>query len=265
MFRLGMLRAPEGDGGGAGGAGDGGDGGAAKPITLDDVNKAITGRFADFAKKQETSLKATMTTTLESLMGTLDKALDTKLEAFKSTLPTPSDKDGAGGDKGGSRQTPVTETPEYRGLKKQLDETAAQVRASADREKAAMEAAKATRLRQGVAEMLTKKGFDPARVRLAVGHLIDVDKRVRLDGEGENERIVIKDTDGDVDLETGVDAWAKTDEAKIYLPPRGSAGSGDRGGGRRANGAGQKTEPTFQDLGEFVSGAFPSMTSGRAR
>lgn len=257
MFRMGMLRAPEGDGGEGGGAG--GDGGQAKPITLDDVNKAITGRLSDFAKKQETTLKSTLSTTLASLVGDIDKALDTKLEAFKSQIPTPESK-------AGDTKTPaVTDTPEYRGLKKQLDDTAAQVRASAEREKVAMESAKATRLRQGVAEMLAKKGFDPARVRLAVGQLIDVDKRARIDGEGDDERIVIKDTDGEVDLETGVDAWAKTDEAKIYLPPRGSAGSGDRGGGRRANGSNQKAEPSFQDIGDFVAGAFPSMTTGRPR
>ena len=53
-----------------------------------------------------------------------------------------------------------------------------------------------------------------------------------------------------VDLATGIRAWMKTEEAKIFLPPTGARGSGDRpgqGGPKTQTGASQ--EATDADIG----------------
>ena len=50
--------------------------------------------------------------------------------------------------------------------------------------------------------------------------------RVKYDDIGD---LVWVDDDGDeVSLKAGVAEWAKTDDAKLYLPPRGASGSGDQ-------------------------------------
>src|SRR5207253_1798980 len=85
-------------------------------------------------------------------------------------------------------------------------------------------------LRQRLTDELVKGGMDGARARHAVGFLVDVEKRVKYAADDADE-LVFADGDEDLDLAAGLKAWLKSEDAKLYLPPRGVAGSGDRGGG----------------------------------
>ena len=106
-----------------------------------------------------------------------------------------------------------------KGLQKQITD----LQLSVKQAKEARQAERNLTVRQKVSEELAGLGFDSARIRQATGNLIDADKRVRWDDESQS--IVFKDSDGDIDLQTGLKSWAKTDDAKIYLPqPAGGGG-----------------------------------------
>ena len=82
-----------------------------------------------------------------------------------------------------------------------------------------------------------------------VGDLITV----MLDESG---NVSFRGSDGDpIDVETGIKGWVATEEAKIYLPPRGTTGSGDRtihGG----TGPGNAPKDPRSELTQLVGKAF---------
>lgn len=206
-----------------------GDGDPPKYVTEEQLNRAISARFGDFQKKIEKSLGETLGT-----------ALSAKLEEFKSTLGQAQQQQ-QGGQNGGDPKVDVENHPLVKGLLKRLDEQSKateQIRAERDAEKAK---ARDTSLRTKLADELTKGGLDPRNVRLAVGVLVDAEKRVRFAAD-DTEDLVFKDASGDVDLGTGLKGWLKSDDAKIFMPPRGTQGSGDRRDGVRQplNGQGQQ-------------------------
>lgn len=189
---------------------------APKYVTEEQLNRAITSRLDGFGKKIEKTLSESFATTL-----------GTKLDEFKASLGTPASGGGDGTPpKGGDVDSPLV-----KGLQKQLDEQKAsvlQMKAERDAEKAR---SRDQALRSKLSEDLTKGGLDPRYVKAAVGNLVDVEKRVRFAAD-EGDEIVFKDSSGEVDLATGLKDWVKSDDAKIYLPPRGTQGAGDRSGGR---------------------------------
>ena len=85
-------------------------------------------------------------------------------------------------------------------------------------------------LRQRVGEVLAGAGIEGVRARHAIGLLVDAEKRVRWSDDGESLVFRTADRD-DAELEPGLRGWLKTDDAKLYLPPKGSQGSGDRPAG----------------------------------
>lgn len=181
-----------------------------KFVTEDVLNKAITARLSQLEKKQKEQLAEA----LNSLAPMLDKALEDKLAAKPQDPPSKKDRNS------------VEDDPQFKGLKKELAELKA--KADAAEAKAAQEAAKAKEaaLRQKVADELGKHGIDSQRARHAMSFIVDAERRVRYD---DDDNLVFRDSDGqELDLMSGVKAWVKSDDAKIYLPPKGASGSGDR-------------------------------------
>lgn len=196
------------------GQGDGDN--APKYVTEEQLNRAITARFSTFQKQVEKGVGEVIATTLTS-----------KLDELKASLGTPSGDQSKESAKAGD----VENSPLVKGLQRQLDEqksSVAAMKAERDAEKAR---SRDQSLRSKLADDLTKAGLDPTRVRQAAGILIDVEKRVRF-SDDDGDEIVFKDSTGDVDLGTGLKSWVKSDDAKIFLPPRGTQGSGDRSQGK---------------------------------
>lgn len=190
---------------------------APKYVTEEQLNRAISARLGDFQKKIEKSISESFATTLGA-----------KLDEFKASIVAPT---GSGDPKDPPKGGDVENSPLVKGLQKQLaaqEASVAAMKAERDAEKAR---ARDQVLRTKLAEDLTKGGLDPRYVKNAVGHLVDVEKRVRF-VDDESEDVVFKDSTGDVDLGTGLKSWVKSDDAKIYLPPRGTQGAGDRSAGR---------------------------------
>jgi hypothetical protein len=168
----------------------------------------------------ETQLQSVLTERLrafEQKLGQSLSALGPKLrDELSALLPKPEPKPPAAEGKDGN--------PELRRLQEQvtqLTKQAEDARAERDTERAR---ARDTTLRQRLIEALSVAGIEGVRARHAVGLLVDAERRVRW---GEDGATIAFD---DADLATGLREWLKTEDAKIYLPPRGAAGSGDRPG-----------------------------------
>lgn len=186
---------------------------APKTVTEEQLNKAITARLNAFEKKMKDSFSAT----LQEFGTNFDSLLGSKLEELVG-------RQSAGAEK---QKGNVEDDPKYNTLLKKMKDL--EKSNEEIQQRAAAETAKARdiKLRQTLAEELARNGVDNSRARHAIGYLVDSEKRVRYEDDGEG--LVFTDEDGtDVDLGAGIRAWAKSDEAKMYLPPRGTVGSGDR-------------------------------------
>ncbi len=177
-----------------------------KYVTEEQLNRAITARFGEMSKKLE-----------KSFGDTLGKTLEERLAALK---PAPADEE--------KPQSPL-DAPEVKGLMKQMGELQARLKATEEREAAAKAKARDTQLRQHVGEALASAGIkDTLRAKHALKFLVDGEKLVNWDEDG--ERLVFRDSEGFVDFATGLKGWLKSEDAKMYLPPPDTSGTGGRTG-----------------------------------
>lgn len=219
-----MADASQGNGPPQGSQGEGEN--APKFLTADEVNKAITARLSAFEKKFGESMKSS----LDGFSSSLGTMLDERFAALKPKSegqgqpPQPSD---------------IENHPVVKGLMKRLDEADKRTKTFQEERDQERGRARDSELRRRLGDELAKHGIPSDRVRQAVGLLVDADKRVRW---GDDDSIVFHEKDGAVDLETGMKGWIKGDDAQIFLPPRGTSGSGDRGGGKKPPTQGQGYE-----------------------
>jgi hypothetical protein len=212
--------------------------------TAKEITDMITGAVKSHTKKLSDdltkSLGESVASSLAETLTAFEGKIDEKITAGakpKQNEPDPND---------------IANHPLLKGMQKQLADAQKKI---ADAETATqLERAKAkdAALRSTLHERLTKAGIDPKRVHLALGTLIDAQKRVRY---ADDDSIVFRGDDNEeVDIETGLKTWSQTDDAKTYMPPRGASGSGDRPGGK-APGNGQGAKGTPADLGRSVLGS----------
>lgn len=230
------------------GGGDGGKGGGKgdpKYVTEDQLNRAISAKLTDFGKKFEAKV--------ESLTTGITTKVEELFAGLKDSLPKPPEP--KGGDKGGGgglSEEAIANHPLFKGLRKQVETLTGKLEAS-DAEKAELAAKqKSSRLRDAAKEQLLKNGVGEATIKQALNHLINGEGRIKYADDGET--ITFHDEDGaEFDLKTGVKAWVKTDEAKIYLPPRGTKGSGHQPG---QGGSGGKSGQQGPRLGSRLADVF---------
>jgi hypothetical protein len=190
-------------------------GGEPKFVTEEQLNRAITSRFKDFEKKLDKSNEGLVTT----LSSKLEELVTGKLESLQ---PKPDDK--------GEGSKPAGESPEMKAMARQLAEVQKALEKSNQEKDVERARSRDRDLRSKLQEALSGAGITGVQLKHAVGVLVDAEKRVRID---DDDRVLFKGDDGDeLPLADGVKSWVKTDEAKIYLPPRGSQGSGDRSQGK---------------------------------
>jgi hypothetical protein len=179
-----------------------------KYLTIDDFNRAQSARDKRFEARFEKMLA-------EKLALLSPKKEEPEEDADEAVAPPKADAAGA----------PDATARELARLKRSLE------REKAEREKERGEreaqAAKISRdeERAKLADALGVAGIDPKKSRAAIALLHTEDKRVKRDETG---RIVFLNEDGDeLDLASGIKAWAASDEGKAFLPPRGAGGSGN--------------------------------------
>jgi hypothetical protein len=175
-------------------------------------NRGLTKRFKKFEKN--------LLGTIESLLNKRDEGLLAKLKPAPEPPKEPQENEPA-----------ATGTdPVIAGLQQQIEELKADnarkdAIAANERDQRRNSA-----LRQRLTDELIKGGTDATRARHAVGFLVDVEKRVKYAADDSDE-LVFAAGDEELDVGAGIKAWLKSEDGKLYLPPRGVAGSGDRGGG----------------------------------
>ena len=188
---------------------------APKFVTEEQLNRAITARFKGFEQKIEKTLGESLTASLTAFGGKMKE----ELTALLPPKPEP-------------KEEKKKEAPANPDLKKFEDQIAAltkqadEARSERDEERRKMRDAT---LRQKLTDALATAGIDGVRARHAVGLLVDAEKRVRWSDDGDAV-LFRRAEDDDVELGEGIKSWLKSDDAKLYLPPRGATGSGDRPG-----------------------------------
>ena len=219
-------------------------------LTEEKVQAMITETFnSGFTARMKTAQRAIADDVAKAL-GPISSKLEemgTAIAGLQGGKNSKKPKDG---------EDPNEGTPEYRGLQKQLaDQKSAFDKLQNELAAEKSRAADAT-MRTQVIDDLVKHGVDASRAKRAMQILVDGDKRVKRDEDGAT---VFVDSDGQpIDLTTGLKAWVKTEDAKIFLPPTGVRGSGGQpGSGPNAgNTKGQPQELTATDLGLAIARDF---------
>jgi hypothetical protein len=191
--------------------------GAPTYVTEEQLQAALTTRFRTFEQKVDK--------TLADGLGTMGTRLKDELAALLPKVEPKPESDPPKPEGGAQPQA----APELKKLQDQialLTKQAEDARGERDAERAR---ARDSLLRQRVTDALSGVGIEGVRARHALGLLVDAERRVRWADDGESILFRTEAHD-DLDLAAGVREWLKTEDAKLYLPPRGAAGSGDRPG-----------------------------------
>lgn len=229
---------------------EGGQGsGETQTLTAQEVNELVNRAITSRTK----SLEAKFEKGLSELTNGFGAKFDEFAKMFEASKPKPPEPKP---DDKGKQQPSIKDAPEYQELLKQVDvlkrsQDAAQKAAEAERrEKRDMS------LRQKLAKALADAGVnDASRADLAVGILIDAKKHVRYMAD-DSDDIVFQDAEGETDLTGGIKRWVKSDAGKVFLPPRGTNGSGDRGGGSAPGARPGNGLPSKREIGEALVAAF---------
>lgn len=194
---------------------------AAKALTSEEMNRAITARLREYQKKSE----AGFAKLLDDFAGKLKEQL-TPPQAAPATPAAAPDKTGADPEK-------EALLAELAAMRSEVTSIKSQATKLANEAKAEKQARADLKMRNQVSEHLASIGITGARAKHALGFLVDVTKVVTLSESGEPQFFDV-DSDEPLSLEQGIKKWSQSEDAKIYLPPRGAAGSGSE---RQLNGA----------------------------
>lgn len=184
------------------------------------TNAAVSNQLSRF----RTSFEKDITESIGTAMSPLSEQLKTIGEAQASKGEDKGKKDSAKGDRDLELKKANTRIADLERKNKEAEDRASstETKRLAGEEKVALQKA-----------LRTAGVDDEHRVRAAVAVLFNVDKRV---GRNDDNDIVFKvQRTGYVDeltLDEGVAEWVKTDEGKTFMPPRGVAGSGNKGSQR---------------------------------
>lgn len=213
-----------------------------KPLINNIVNSAIASRDRMADKKRAEDR--------EAVTNAFSKMLDEKLAALK-----PADDPGGGGggkdgkDGGGGRKSALE--LELTTLKRQREEDNKRMAEAEKRANDARARVEAAELRDRAARILGESKIEGKRFQGAYALLKDSIRR--QSDEPDAPYVFINDLGEEVELEQGLRSWAKSDDAKLYIPPSGAGGSGARPV-RQPPGGSQKKEVTFEDVGNAVLG-----------
>lgn len=178
------------------------------------VNSSIRARDVQADKKRAEDRDA--------IKSDFAKMLDEKLTAL---APKPDDGDKTDGKGGKPRDR--KEDVELATLKRQFSEM--QQRAEESDRRASAERAKNRdiTLRKAAEEVLEGAGITGTRFKAAYA-LLQQEGRIRYAADDTDDIIFTEAMGAEVDHRTGLSGWAKSEEAKLFIPPSGTNGSGSR-------------------------------------
>lgn len=189
-------------------------------VNNEQLNSAIAGKIRALEARFDKRLKESLAAAGETIVASV-------LEQLGNQEPP---EGGAGGDGG----EPKPGSDDLAKLTRKYDRKLADLTKRAELAEQQRETERKNaldvRLRKLAQDELSGAGIQSESVRHALGFLVDAEKRVFFDDDG---KASFRDEDDlVVPLRDGIASWAKSDGAKIYLPPRGASGSGDRNHGK---------------------------------
>jgi len=132
------------------------------------------------------------------------------------------------------------ESPAYKAQQLELQKLQKRVE-TAEAEKAAERArARAQSLRQRAIETLTELGVTGVGTKHAFNTL-HADGRIVFESDTSDELLFVDEKGEKLPIKDGIKSWVESEDAKVFLPPRGASGSGDEP--RRAGGSSVKKSP----------------------
>lgn len=192
------------------------------------VNNMLTARLKTFEKQLHEKVGL-------SINESLTKTLDEKLASFKPAEKMPEEE---GGGKGGKKSE--KENAEMATLRKQMETLQAKADASERQSAQLRERARETALREQASKFLANAGIVGDRFDAAYAKLV-YDRKLKPSEDSDSDENFYVDATGEMALEVGLGSWLKTEQAKIFLPPSGTRGSGSRPSSGMPNG--QKPTP----------------------
>lgn len=216
---------------------------ASKGISNEDMNRAITARFKDFEKKMAAQLEQN----LSGFGSKLEETLASKLAGILKPQPVADEVEAEKPTAQSVAKDPIAEL--QASFKRQLREQSNEVKALREENLREKQALREAKMREAVTNALAAHGVTGGRAKHALGYLVDVSKSIVMNEAGQP---VMLDEFGDpVDIETGLKAWANTEDAKIYIPPRGTAGSG--GSQQNNRGAAAASASPFSQTAQLLA------------
>jgi hypothetical protein len=211
------------------------------------VNNMISARLGTFEKKLS-----------DKLGESVGKLLDDKLKDFKPPQHEPPPNDPGGDGKGKNRQ----ENIELATLKKRTEDQAKQIEELTKRANGERTKNRSSALRTATYRALAENGIDGELFKEAAFASLKQNDYVRFRDEESDDLIFVDAMGVETELGVGMKEWVKSPQAKLFIPPTGSKGSGGRPPAAPVNPAGGgKKDVTFEDVGNFVLG---SMNGSRA-
>ena len=225
-----------GDGAGGGGGGGGVAGGSFSQEQSDYLDQRIAATVTGILKRSADRQK-------DAILGEVGSLLDKKFAEFKPKVDVGGEGASAGGGKGGKgKDDQIGLTT----LQQRLQSMEAELQASRKERDAERARNRDMTLRSTMADNLARIGIkDPIDQKHAIAVLREAGV-VRYEAD-DSDRVVWANQDGTAyEAELGFRQWAKSEEAKRFLPATGTRGSGSgRGAGplQQGNGGANGGDP----------------------
>lgn len=170
------------------------------------------------------------------------------LEKLKTETPKPQD------NKGDSPK--VEDSPAFKAMLQKQEQLQKQLDAEKAAKAAERDKARKQTLRQRSLEALAEHGITGKQAQVALNNFI-AEGRVKFEGDDSDELLFVDSKGDELPLADGTKSWAESDDAKMFLPPRGTSGSGEDS---RHSGAGIKASKdpfnvSAADIGAALKGA----------
>ena len=146
-------------------------------------------------------------------------AVTAALEGMKAAPPAPPKPDGQPAPR-------FEDSPAYKAQQQQLERLTQQLSAEKAEKAAERQKARTQTLRQRATETLTELGVTGVGTKHAFNTL-SADGRIVYEGDASDEILFVDDKGEKLPLKDGLKAWTESEDAKVFLPPRGASGSGD--------------------------------------
>lgn len=154
---------------------------------------------------------------LTALGETLSEHLSEKFAAAQKQTPAP-----------GGQTAPelrVEDAPAFKAMKLEQDKLRAQLERAESEKKAERDKARGQLRRQATTDALSECGITGFGNKAAFNHLL-AEGRIVHENDSGDDLLFVSEKGDRLPLRDGIKAWAESEEAKTFLPPRGAAGSG---------------------------------------